>query len=130
MSRPSLKSKILTSGLRVIHRRGFAASSVRDIVHAAGVPQGSFTNHFQSKEKFGLAVIDLYLSNSRRTMAETLRNDALPPLQRLETYMDTIKNRLNKDQMRNGCVFGNFTAEASDHSEGHPPAARGNFLRG
>ncbi len=101
----------------MIHQRGFAGSSVRDIVHAAGVPQGSFTNHFQSKEKFGLAVIDLYLSNSRKTMAETLRNDTLPPLQRLETYIDTIKNRLNKDQMRNGCVFGNFTAEASDHSE-------------
>jgi TetR/AcrR family transcriptional repressor of nem operon len=117
MSRPSLKEKILTTGLRVIHQRGFAGSSVRDIVEAAGVPQGSFTNHFQSKEKFGLAVIELYLSNSRKTMAETLRNDELPPLRRLEAYIDAIKNRLNKDRMRNGCVFGNFTAEASDHSE-------------
>jgi TetR/AcrR family transcriptional repressor of nem operon len=117
MSRPSLKEKILTTGLRVVHQRGFASSSVRDIVQAAGVPQGSFTNHFRSKEKFGLAVIDLYFSNSRKTMAETLRNDSLPPLRRLENYIDRLRQRLNKDQMRNGCVFGNFTAEASDHSE-------------
>src|SRR5580658_10089522 len=108
MSRPSHKEKLLSDGLRLVHRRGFGASSVRDIVQAAGVPQGSFTNHFQSKEKFGLAVIELYLSNSRKTMAETLRNDALPPLQRLEDYIDSVKNRLNKDQMRNGCVYGNF----------------------
>src|SRR5580698_6110394 len=117
MSRPSHKEKLLSDGLRLVHQRGFGASSVRDIVQAAGVPQGSFTNHFASKEAFGLEVIDLYLANGRRVMAETLLNDSLPPLQRLGTYIETSKNRLNKDKMRNGCLFGNFTAEASDHSE-------------
>jgi TetR/AcrR family transcriptional repressor of nem operon len=90
---------------------------VRDIVQAAGVPQGSFTNHFASKEAFGLEIIDLYLANGRRVMAETLLNDSLPPLQRLGTYIETSKNRLNKDNMKNGCLFGNLTAEACDHSE-------------
>jgi TetR/AcrR family transcriptional repressor of nem operon len=117
MSRPSHKEKILTTGLRLVHERGFAGSSVRDIVQAAGVPQGSFTNHFSSKEAFGLAVIELYFAHSRSVIAETLLNDSLSPLQRLGTYIDATKNRLNKDGMRNGCLFGNFTAEASDHSE-------------
>jgi TetR/AcrR family transcriptional regulator, transcriptional repressor for nem operon len=117
MARPSLKEKILTTGLQVVHERGFAGASVRDIVKAAGVPQGSFTNHFASKEAFGLAVIDLYLANSRKNIAETLRNDALPPLQRLGDYIEAIKHRMNKDHMRNGCLFGNFTAEACEHSE-------------
>jgi TetR/AcrR family transcriptional repressor of nem operon len=117
MSRPSHRAKILTTGLRVVHERGFAGASVRDIVQAAGVPQGSFTNHFTSKEAFGLEIIELYLTNARRVIAETLLNDSLPPLQRLGVYIETTKNRLNKDSMRNGCLFGNFTAEASDHSE-------------
>jgi TetR/AcrR family transcriptional regulator, transcriptional repressor for nem operon len=117
MARPSLKEKILTTGLQVVHERGFAGASVRDIVKAAGVPQGSFTNHFASKEAFGLAVIELYLANSRKNIAETLRNDALPPLQRLGDYIEAIKDRMNKAQMRNGCLFGNFTAEACEHSE-------------
>jgi TetR/AcrR family transcriptional regulator, transcriptional repressor for nem operon len=117
MSRPSHREKILNSGLQVVHQHGFAGASVRDIVQAAGVPQGSFTNHFASKEAFGLEIIDLYLANSRRSIAETLLNDSLPPLQRLGAYIDASKNRLNKDSMRNGCLFGNFTAEASDHSE-------------
>lgn len=117
MPKPSNREKILDAGLRVVHQHGFAGASVRDIVQAAGVPQGSFTNHFASKEAFGLEVIDLYFANATNTMRETLRNDALPPLQRLRAYIDAGKNRLNKDGMRNGCLFGNFTAEASDHSE-------------
>jgi len=117
MPKPSNREKILTEGMRVVHEHGFAGASVRDIVQAAGVPQGSFTNHFASKEAFGLEVIELYFANSRIVIGETLRNDALPPLQRLRAYLEASKTRLNRDSMRNGCLFGNFTAEASDHSE-------------
>jgi len=117
MAKTSNRERILTEGLRVVHERGFANASVRDIVHAAGVPQGSFTNHFASKEAFGVEILDLYYANSRRTIAETLRNDARPPLERLAAYIDTTKDRLNRDSMKNGCLFGNFTAEASEYSE-------------
>ena len=117
MPKPSHREKLLHVGMQVVHERGFAGASVRDIVQAAGVPQGSFTNHFTSKEAFGLEVIDLYFANSLDSMRETLRNDALPPLQRLRAYIDNGKNRLNRDSMKNGCLFGNFTAEASDCSE-------------
>lgn len=117
MARPSTRDKILTEGLRVVHQHGFGGSSVRDIVQAAGVPQGSFTNHFISKEAFGLAVIDLYFTNSCQVMEQTLRNDSLPPLQRLGDYIDAVKSRMQRDEMRNGCLLGNFTAEATDHSE-------------
>src|SRR3978361_1589064 len=103
MPKPANREKILTQGLRVVHERGFAGASVRDIVQAAGVPQGSFTNHFASKEAFGLEVIDLYFANALNSMSETLRNDDMPPLQRLRLYIDNGKNRLNKDSMRNGC---------------------------
>ncbi len=117
MPKPSLKEKILCEGLKLVHERGFANASVRDIVQAAGVPQGSFTNHFPSKEAFGLEIIELYFANSCQLMAGTLRNDALPPLERLHAYIDANKEHLDRDGMRNGCLFGNFTAEASDHSE-------------
>ena len=116
MPKPSNREKILTEGLRVVHERGFGGASVRDIVQAAGVPQGSFTNHFASKEAFGLEVLELYFEASRKVIAETLLNDALPPLQRLGAYIDTNKARLSRHGMRNGCLLGNFSAEG-DHSE-------------
>jgi TetR/AcrR family transcriptional repressor of nem operon len=117
MPRPSHRDKLLEVGLDVVHAQGFAGASVRDIVQAAGVPQGSFTNHFVSKEAFALEVIDLYFTRSRENIARTLRNDALPPLQRLRAYIDSSKDRLAASQMRNGCLLGNFTAEASWGSE-------------
>jgi TetR/AcrR family transcriptional repressor of nem operon len=117
MPKVTNRERILTEGLRVVHERGFAGASVRDIVAAAGVPQGSFTNHFASKEAFGLEIIDLYFSNSRRVIGETLRNDALDPLERLGSYIDTQLARMGANNMRNGCLFGNFTAEASESSE-------------
>jgi TetR/AcrR family transcriptional regulator, transcriptional repressor for nem operon len=117
MSRPSHKEKLLSDGLRVVHQRGFGASSVRDIVQAAGVPQGSFTNHFASKEAFGLEILERYREMTGAAVTATLRNDALPPLRRLRSWIDGQLEYLRKDDMRRGCLYGNFSAEASEESE-------------
>jgi TetR/AcrR family transcriptional repressor of nem operon len=117
MTKLSNRDRLLTEGLRVVHAHGYAGASVRDIVHAAGVPQGSFTNHFASKEAFGLEILDIYLAHGREAMAATLRNDALPPLQRLARYLDGHTARHCDESVRNGCLFGNFSAETSDHCE-------------
>ena len=107
----------MTEGLRVVQERGFAGASVRDIVRAAGAPQGSFTNHFVSKEAFCLEVLDLYFEDVRAMIQRTLRNDALPPLKRLRAFVDAQIKYLNRIGWRNGCLIGNFSAEASEHSE-------------
>jgi TetR/AcrR family transcriptional regulator, transcriptional repressor for nem operon len=117
MAKASNREKILTEGLRVVHERGFGGASVRDIVQAAGVPQGSFTNHFVSKEAFCLEILDLYFKDFRATSQRTLRNDSLPPLKRLSAYIDSPIKYLNRIGWRNGCLVGNFSAEASEHSE-------------
>jgi TetR/AcrR family transcriptional regulator, transcriptional repressor for nem operon len=117
MARPSHKDKLLSEGLRLVHGRGFGASSVRDIVHAAGVPQGSFTNHFTSKEAFGLEILERYHAMTSAAVNATLRNDALPPLRRLRAWIDGQLEYLRKDDMRRGCLYGNFSAEASEESE-------------
>src|SRR3954467_7218880 len=117
MAKPSHREKLLRIGMQVVHERGFGGASVRDIVQAAGVPQGSFTNHFTSKEAFGLEVIDLYFANALETMKQTLRNDDLPPLQRLRAYIDGGNNRLDPDGVKSGCLFGNFAAESTDCGE-------------
>jgi TetR/AcrR family transcriptional repressor of nem operon len=117
MSKLSNRDKILAEGLRVVHERGFAGASVRDIVQAAGVPQGSFTNHFISKEAFGLEILDIYFARGCQRIDATLRNDALPPVARLRAYLEQSKARMCESGMRNGCLLGNFSAETADHSE-------------
>ena len=117
MSRPSNKDKLLTDGLRLVHERGFGASSVRDITQAAGVPQGSFTNHFASKEAFGLEILERYREMTSAAVRATLRNDRLPPLRRLRAWIDGQLEYLRKDDMRRGCLYGNLGAEASEASD-------------
>ena len=80
MAKVSNREKILCEGMKVVHARGFANASVRDIVGAAGVPQGSFTNHFSSKEAFGLEIIDRYALGAEAIFDKTLRNESLSPL--------------------------------------------------
>jgi TetR/AcrR family transcriptional regulator, transcriptional repressor for nem operon len=117
MSKISNKDRILADGLKVMLERGYVGASVRDIVDAAGVPQGSFTNHFVSKEAFSLEILERYFANSRIVIAETLRNDDLPPLKRLRAYIDASIAAIKSHEVKNGCLVGNFAAEASDHSE-------------
>lgn len=108
---------LLTEGLRVVHERGFGNTSIQDIAQAAGLPRGAFTANFASKEAFGLEILDIYFLNSKEAIEQTLRNDALPPLQRLRTYLALNLAHLDRDGMRNGCLYGNFSAEGSEHSD-------------
>ena len=114
MPKPSHREKLLHVGMQVVHERGFAGASVRDIVQAAGVPQGSFTNHFASKEAFGLEVIALYLAQERARMHRTLGDDALAPLARVRAWIAATAEAGNGCDMRNGCLLGNFTAESNE----------------
>ena len=61
MPKPSLRDAILDAGLKEMFRTGYHGTSVRDVTAAAGAPQGSFTNHFRSKELFASEVLDAML---------------------------------------------------------------------
>ena len=117
MSKPSNRDRLLQEGLKVVHERGYMGASVRDIVQAAGVPQGSFTNHFASKEAFALEVLDLYYAGSVEIVGRSLKNRDLPPLERLRAYIRENKDRIRREGVQNGCLYGNFSAEAVDRSE-------------
>jgi TetR/AcrR family transcriptional repressor of nem operon len=100
-----------------MHQHGFTSASVRDIVEAAGVPQGSFTNHFPSKESFCLEILNLYHAGALKTIDETLGNQSIPPLKRLDNYIDAHARFLKIAGAENGCLYGNVTAELNEHSE-------------
>ena len=54
---------------------------------------------------------------TRAMIDETLRNDSLAPPKRLRAFVDAQIKYLNRIGWRNGCLIGNFSAEASEHSE-------------
>src|SRR5258708_18010792 len=103
--------------MEVMHRQGYNGTRVGDIVRGAGVPQGSFTNHFASKEAFALEALDFYYARSCKMMRETLGNEALAPLGRIRAYIEVYRSFFRQRGCQAGCLCGNFAAEASDQSE-------------
>lgn len=117
MSRPSHREQLLESGVTTLHERGFAASGVREITSAAGVAQGSFTNHFRSKEAFGVAVLDRYFEKLQAVADATLRDQTRAPLDRLHAYFDAMTGHLADRGWRHGCLLSNMSLEAPEHSD-------------
>jgi TetR/AcrR family transcriptional repressor of nem operon len=117
MAKPSNKKAIVSAGLRVMFRKGYHAAGVRDVVAEAGVPQGSFTNHFRSKEAFAEEVLDHYFAHTKTVVGEALDDRSLPPRQRLLRYLDLIAGRLATDGYLRGCLIGDFSIEVSQASE-------------
>jgi TetR/AcrR family transcriptional regulator, transcriptional repressor for nem operon len=117
MARPSLRDSILEAGLKVMYRKGYIAAGVRDIVAEAQAPQGSFTNHFRSKEEFACEVLDLYFAHTKQLVAEALGDGGLKPRERLRRYLDIITRRLAGVEFSCGCLIGDFSLEAAPQSE-------------
>src|SRR5262245_42087820 len=98
-------------------RKGYIGSGVRDIAAEAGAPQGSFTNHFRSKEEFAREVLDRYFDHTKGVVRRALEDRRLTPRARLRRYLDLITERLASDGFARGCLIGDFSLEATGHSE-------------
>ena len=117
MSRASLREDILKAGLKVMFRSGYQGASVRDICAAAGAPQGSFTNHFRSKEAFVQEVLDRYFADLKTVVNKALNDKSLTPRRRLMRYLDIITARLEGAKWGRGCLIGDLSLEASLQSK-------------
>ena len=117
MPKPSNRDRILEAGLKVMYRKGYAGAGVRVIVAEASAPQGSFTNHFRSKEDFAREVLDLYFDHTKRVVVEALEDRSLNPRERLGRYLDIITGRFAAAKFGRGCLIGDFSLEAAPQSE-------------
>jgi len=99
-----------------VHRKGFNATSVQDITDAAGVPKGSFYNHFASKEALGVEVVRLYSEGAARLDA-AVDDPGLPALERVRRSFAAKVDANVKAEYACGCLLGNFSTELSAQSE-------------
>jgi len=113
MAKPNARDKIVRAGLDQFHRVGFNGSSVEDITDLAGVPKGSFYNHFKSKQDLAVEVIDRYIEQGPHAL---LSDSEVPPLKRLKGYFSTLADQFVDSGYKRGCLLGNFSSELADHS--------------
>jgi TetR/AcrR family transcriptional repressor of nem operon len=124
MARQSMREEIVAAALDQFHARGFNGTGVKDITDAAGVPKGSFYNHFDSKET--LATITLQRYGEGRRLAD-LADTSVEPLTRLRSHFEFLREETEQYGFARGCLFGNFGAEVADHSDAIRGGVRHSF---
>lgn len=117
MKKTPTRERILKAGLRVLLRQGYSGAGIREVMVEAGVPLGSFSNHFRAKESFVAEVLDLYFENLKRLVDESLNDKTLSPRARLKQFLDVITGRLSADGFQRGCLIGDLSLEASLQSK-------------
>ncbi|MFF4732781.1 TetR/AcrR family transcriptional regulator [Streptomyces mirabilis] len=108
MARASLKGKIVESAEEVFRRQGFTATSIQDLVDAAGVPKGSFYNHFASKADLAA---DIVLRYADAIDTNDLCSDGRPVVERLHTHFENQFARNVESGVSYGCLIGTFANE-------------------
>ena len=126
MPKPNVKEQIVAASMTLLHSKGFNATSVQDITEAAGVPKGSFYNHFTSKEELGVEVLQRYAQQAGQIGA-LLGEASLPPREWLRGYFGTLVESNVASQFDAGCMLGNFSTELSNQSPAIRQTARQSF---
>ena len=123
------RDTLLRAGVKMLHETGYSATGIQDIVSAAGVPKGSFYNHFVSKEAFGREVVDFYFSSRSPELKAMLTDPNVLPLQRLRNFFEQQIQNFHEIGFVRGCLMGNLSLEVADHSKIIRDNLAANFMK-
>ncbi len=113
-ARHQSKTKLLDAALHVIRSKGYAATTVDDICHQAGVTKGSFFHHFKSKDDLALAAVAHWRAMTEGFFAEAPYHQPEDPLDRLLGYVDFRAAILTGELPDYTCLLGTLVQETYD----------------
>jgi TetR/AcrR family transcriptional repressor of nem operon len=105
------KTKLLNAALNAIRAKGYAATTIDDICHAAGVTKGSFFYHFRTKDDLALTAAAHWSEMTERFFAEATYRRLSNPLDRLLGYVDFRISILRGDLTDYTCFLGTLLQE-------------------
>lgn len=115
MSRTADKTDIpqrLTQvGRELFSRQGYNATGIQAITDHAGVPKGSFYNHFESKEVFAVAIIGQYAEHLQRSWESMVAAAPAQPMAAIRYVFSQMVAYHERKELQAGCLVGNFAAE-------------------
>jgi len=117
MTKDHTKARLIAEGARLIHEKGFNNTGVQEILKSADVPKGSFYFYFQTKEEFGLAVVDFFSQYMAAKMEMHLNDTSLPHIERLKNFFDEMLEYFRQEKCSRGCPIGNLAQELADLSD-------------
>ena len=110
------RNRILETAFREIHRNGFRATSVNDILEKCKLTKGAFYHHFKNKLTLGYAIVDELIRN-------VVYEDWLQPFETCGNPIDCLTEllqsaKMDKDVILEGCPLNNLAVEMAPIDEG------------
>lgn len=104
--------EVLTTIMDLFWQRGYANTSMKDIVQATGIQPGSLYAAFGDKEKLFQQAFKKYTQEF--FFASIPRR--LPPLQGIQTWFEHLAKAMANDPKQKGCLLINTAMERESHS--------------
>ena len=108
---PDSKTKLLDAALQVIRTKGYAATTVDDICHRAGVTKGSFFHHFKTKDDLALSATAHWEAMTEAFFAHAPYHQHEDPLDRLLGYVEFRGAILQGELPDYTCLLGTLVQE-------------------
>jgi TetR/AcrR family transcriptional regulator, transcriptional repressor for nem operon len=110
------RENLLNQGVALLMQQGYHGTGLQEILDAVQIPKGSFYNYFGSKENFGAAVIEHYITPYIEQISRYLAED-IDALSALQRYFNESIAELARTDFKGGCLLGNLIGEIGDSSE-------------
>jgi AcrR family transcriptional regulator len=101
----------VNSALYLFWERGFAGTSMSDLLTHAEVNSGSFYHFFESKEALLRAVLETYLDALRPMVVDPAFARTPEPLGRILAILEGYRERILQTECRYGCPLGRLALE-------------------
>ncbi len=108
------KQKIIETGARIIHHKGYHHTGIQEVLNAAQVPKGSFYFYFKNKEDFGLHIIDFFDNMLVDMLRPIMEDYDIGSLKKIEKIFDFYINFFKEIDYKCGCPIGNLSQEMGD----------------
>ncbi len=112
------RRRIVGHATLLMYEKGYARTTIDDVIAAAGVTKGSFYFHFASKEELGYAVIEAASEHILYRLRGFLDRPDLSPRQRIEAMLREIQGIVEAADCSRGCIIGNLALETSHSNPG------------
>lgn len=107
------RDKILQSAFCEIHRQGFQAASLANILQDTGLTKGALYHHFPTKQALGLAVIEEVIKGRLEELIFKPLRESERPVEMLLEIIATINKKVPSDFIVLGCPLNNLMQEMS-----------------
>ena len=95
---------MLEKALNTFIEKGFAATSIQDLVSATGINRQSLYNEFGDKKQLYLKALEAYCAKMADDARAVLESN-LPARMVIENYKNMIKEKVNCQEAQKGCLI-------------------------